>query len=268
VNAAVTDQTAAAGGRTDRDQRQSAKRTRRLEMATWVPKQSTPYRLEKLVLKSSAAQYVYHLGLVMAQKSLYFFYFTLPDNNEAVKAADAIVTKKVDAVFTAIDDEVKRLTAVIDSQLPDRHTGYSDTLTFEVAMYCPEAAKIGDIVRKYDTLVDLLDTLWFAGFVKREERGALIQKYRAMIIGLARQLYLLSRQARSSVTRQRAQRDKERQEVADRRAAAAESRSADAAEAPPPAAPAAVAATATDASVEEAPAKAATPRAKRVAASA
>lgn len=265
MNAAVNDLPAQAAGRTDRDQRQSAKRTRRLEMATWVPKQSTPFCLERLVLKSSAAQYVYHLGLVMAQKSLYFFYFTLPDNNDAVKAADAVVTKKIDAVDKAISDEIARLTALIEANLPNRHSGYSDALTVEVSMYCPEAAKIGDIVRKFDSLVELVDTLWFASFMKREERGAVIQKYRQSIIALARQLYLLSRSARTAVNRQRSDREKEKQQVADKRAAAAEAHNSAAAaseaheggEAPAPAV--------AEAQVDEPSAKATTGRTKRVA---
>lgn len=206
-------------GRSDSNDRTSAKRTRRLEEALWVPNQSTPFRRETLRLKTTPSQYVYHLALVMAQKSLYFFYYTLPDNHEAVQAAETVVTSKIDAVDLALNDELARMRAMVDGNLADPCDGYTQPIDVEVAMYTPEAARFGNIVRNFDALILLIDTLWFAGQVKRVHRGQLIMKYRKMIVSLARELFALSRRARNTVNRQRQARDHDRQAQADAREA-------------------------------------------------
>lgn len=206
-------------GRSETNDRTSAKQNRRLEEALWVPNQSTPFRRETLRLKTTPSQYVYHLALVMAQKSLYFFYYTLPDNHEAVQAAETVVTSKIDAVDAALNDELARMRAMVDGNLADPCDGYTQPIDVEVAMYTPEAARFGTIVRNFDALILLIDTLWFAGQVKRVHRGQLIMKYRKMIVSLARELFALSRRARNTVNRQRQERDHDRQVLADAREA-------------------------------------------------
>lgn len=201
--------------RTERNERTNAKNSRRLEEALWVPNQSTPFRREVLLLKTTPAQYVYHLALVMAQKSLYFFYYTLPDNHEAVQAAETVVTSKIETVDAALTDELARMQAMVDGHLPDPCDGYTQPMRVEIAMYTPEAARFGTIVRNFDALVLVIDTLWFAGEVKRVHRGQLIMKYRKMIVSLARELFILSRRARNTITRQRLARDHDRQAQAD-----------------------------------------------------
>ncbi len=207
--------------------RMSAKQKRRLEMASWRPHQSTPFKMETFHFKTQQAQYVYHLGLVMAQKSLYFFYFTLPDTNEAVQAAERVVKDKVDKVETALNEEVARLTQIKEGELADAPTGYTKPLKLEVAMYCPEASRFGAIVRNYDKLVLLADSLWFAGFLSRMDRGQIIFNYRKMIIGLSRQLFNLSRQAKSAVVREKNKRKQKDAEKAARKEEARQAKDTD-----------------------------------------
>lgn len=199
----------------DRQAATAAKKRRREEAAKWRPDHSTPYWTHKLELKTEQASYVYHMALVMAQQSLYFFYHTLPDNIDAMAAAETAISTRFETVEKQLKDEIGRLKIIVDSIGADQPAGYSgDIDVHEVAMYTPEAKRFATLVESYDEMVQLLDVLWFAAHFNRKVRAQKVQEYRNLLVSFSRWIYVESRRAKNAVREHRMLRDATRIETA------------------------------------------------------
>ncbi|UJJ56763.1 hypothetical protein [Rhodanobacter thiooxydans] len=198
----------------DRAASAAAKRRRREEEASWHPDHSTPFWMYRLDLKTDKAAYVYHMALVKAQQSLYFFYHTLPDNLEVVAAAEKDINSRFELIEKQMGDELLRLKTLQDSVAATPPTAYSKVESFEVAMYTPEARRFASMVETYDQLVQTLDVLWFAAAINRRTRSQLIQQYRNLLVAFAREIYVKSRRAKNAVRANRMLRDNDRIERA------------------------------------------------------
>ncbi|WNL48325.1 hypothetical protein RKE25_22600 (plasmid) [Dyella sp. BiH032] len=195
----------------DRQAANANKKKRREEEAKWRPDHSTPYWIHQLALKTDKASYVYHMALVRAQQSLYFFYHTLPDDVDAVSAAEAEINKRFEAIEKQLGDEIARCKAIIDGIGADLPTGYSgDPEIHEVAMYTPEAKRFATLVENYDQLNQQMDVLWYAGHVNRKVRAQKMQEYRNLLVSFSRWIYVESRRAKNAVREHRMMRDASR----------------------------------------------------------
>ncbi|KZC32573.1 hypothetical protein RhoFW510R10_11695 [Rhodanobacter sp. FW510-R10] len=168
----------------------------------------------KLNLKTDKAAYVYHMALVKAQQSLYFFYHTLPDNVDVVAAAEKDIESRFELIEKQMGDELARIRALADSVAATPPTAYTKVESFEVAMYTPEARRFASMVETFDTLVQTLDVLWFAAAINRRTKSQLVQQYRNLLVAFAREIYVKSRRAKNAVRENRMLRDAERIERA------------------------------------------------------
>ncbi len=198
----------------DRAAAAAAKRRRREEEATWRPDHSTPFWMYQLNLQTDKAAYVYHMALVKAQQSLYFFYHTLPDNADVVAAAEKDINTRFELIEKQMSDELARIQALADSVAATPPTAYTKVESFEVAMYTPEARRFATMVETYDKLVQTLDVLWFAAAINRRTKSQLVQQYRNLLVAFARDIYIKSRRAKNAVRANRMLRDAERIERA------------------------------------------------------
>ncbi|MEY2161576.1 MULTISPECIES: hypothetical protein [unclassified Rhodanobacter] len=214
AQAAVPADTAPARPTHDRAAAAAAKRRRREDEATWRPDHSTPFWMYKLNLKTDKAAYVYHMALVKAQQSLYFFYHTLPDNVDVVAAAEKDIESRFELIEKQMGDELARIRALADSVAATPPTAYTKVESFEVAMYTPEARRFASMVETFDTLVQTLDVLWFAAAINRRTKSQLVQQYRNLLVAFAREIYVKSRRAKNAVRENRMLRDAERIERA------------------------------------------------------
>lgn len=185
------------------------KATRREADALWRPSHSTAYWIETLNLRTSHGRYVYNLGLVKAQQSFYFLFLTLPDDDAAIDAAEAEVMKHFNTVESGIRDELARVRAVNESIAARPADGYSatDEGPISVAMYTPEAARFAQMVLDYDTLVQEIEVMWFAGHINRKTKAALQTQHRNAIIRFSRSIFILSQRAKNAVRNHREARD-------------------------------------------------------------
>lgn len=214
IQAATPAETAPARPTPDRAAAAAAKRRRREEEAAWRPDHSTPFWMYQLDLKTDKAAYVYHMALVKAQQSLYFFYHTLPDNVDVVAAAEKDINSRFELIETQMRDELARIKAVADSVAATPPTAYTKVESFAVAMYTPEARRFASMVETYDELVQTLDVLWFAAAINRRTKSQLVQQYRNLLVAFARDIYVKSRRAKNAVRANRMLRDAERIERA------------------------------------------------------
>ncbi|UJJ60425.1 hypothetical protein [Rhodanobacter denitrificans] len=207
-------ETAPARPTLDRAAAAAAKRRRREEEATWRPDHSTPFWMYQLNLQTDKAAYVYHMALVKAQQSLYFFYHTLPDNVDVVAAAEKDINSRFELIEKQMGDELARIKALADSVAATPPTAYTKVETFQVAMYTPEARRFASMVETFDQLVQTLDVLWFAAAINRRTKSQLVQQYRNLLVAFAREIYVKSRRAKNAVRANRMLRDAERIERA------------------------------------------------------
>lgn len=214
TQAAAPADTAPARPTPDRAAAAAAKRRRREEEATWRPDHSTPFWMYKLNLQTDKAAYVYHMALVKAQQSLYFFYHTLPDNVDVVAAAEKDIESRFELIEKQMGDELARIRALADSVAATPPTAYTKVESFEVAMYTPEARRFASMVETFDTLVQTLDVLWFAAAINRRTKSQLVQQYRNLLVAFAREIYVKSRRAKNAVRENRMLRDADRIERA------------------------------------------------------
>jgi len=185
-----------------RAERTAARNKRRLAEAEWRPAFSVAYREVKLALRSNQAQRAFHLGLVHAQRSLYFLYHTLNTHGgeKAVDAAEKIIHKRLEDIHTRFDTELKRLKAAVEVIAPDGVDGYTDPKEFVVQMFTPEASRFGNLLSMYDDIVSLADTLRFAGR-NRKEIAEVVQGHRNALVRFSRELHILHMQARNMARR-------------------------------------------------------------------
>lgn len=188
----------------------AARDLKREESARWRPHHSTPYRDVEIVMHSDYTQKVFHIGLVIAQKSLYQFYHTLPSHNDALAAAEATIEQKFDAIEQRMSNELDKIKGIAKEVGAEPVDGYSGTKTVVVSMYTHEALRFAGLLQMYDELIQWCDALMFSGQMKRSYRSNILQESCNMLVRFARQIHVLYMQSRNAVRREKQGREKAR----------------------------------------------------------
>jgi hypothetical protein len=186
------------------------KQQRREDLRNWTPNESTSYREMTLSFRSGASLRVFHLGLVHAQVSLYKFYEALPTHQDAVRSAEATISKKFEKLEKLLEERLTLVKATATAVMADDVSGFTSPQEVVVRMLTLEAVRFAELLLRYDELISLCHALYWAGKMSRVHRGNIVTEVRNQLLGFAREIHVLYMQAKRSVMAHRLEKERSR----------------------------------------------------------
>jgi len=168
-----------------------ARMKRKDDARLWVPRGSTAYKTIELSLSSENAQKLFHLAFVNAQRSLHLFFDNLPENDQAMIAAEKVINTKFEDVEKRFKLHLDTLKATASAVVADPMSGYSSPIKLEIRMYTPEAGRFASLLLCFDEIERWIEVVHFAGKMSRHHRKNLRNEIYNALVKFARQIHNL-----------------------------------------------------------------------------
>lgn len=176
---------------------------------TWQPSVSSARRWFDLDVGHIMAQRCFTETFVYAQISMNMLTSFLPFvvTSEDFSKIHDIIKEDFSKIDREFSDELARLDVLYQSQTGEEHypaKDYTKMLTVRVPYYTREAGHVLALMSKFDDLLWRLDVLRFNELINTEQRTALTNRYKKLLMGLPRRMTDLWTRTRKSIERSRA----------------------------------------------------------------
>lgn len=110
------------------------------------------------------------------------------DDESKIEVVDAYIDNLLAKMQKQLNDEIARLSALMDSQAIASIASYSDPTPYTVQIDSPRLTSYVRIIETLDNLIRLIDTVWLGAIINDRERRTESFKWRQLVIKLAGQI--------------------------------------------------------------------------------
>lgn len=176
-------------------------------------KHSNPVVDQDLVLHTEFAQQVFDRSFGRTSSALFAIDVVLHliGSNDEVDEVESAIATMMQAWMADHDGEVARMRAVLEANAVQGDLTYTSPLTTRVQVQSPQAARLLEIMRRYDHLVMTADALWLNDLMSSKDRSRIIYDWKRRTQRLGNRIVDIQRRAHDAVNRRR--QDEERTKV-------------------------------------------------------
>lgn len=153
------------------------------------PEYSRPFLPPQTIkLNSMHSQQAFSRGFTQYAEGVYLLSIILPiyATPEQVKEADEISINRQSVITGELDNESLRLDELANSNgIEFQLLGYTTPLNMSYTIETPRAFRFIEIMRKFDKLIEKIDTLWLTGCIDDKEYNNHVYTWKRKIIRFA-----------------------------------------------------------------------------------
>ena len=179
---------------------------RRARMGPYIPRGPYAEMEVDLQLKTQSAILVFEACWHLAQETFHRLSCVLQWAEKldgALKEVDVALTKRFDAVESAMDSEVRRLKAIAESIGTKPHVRYGNVRQVSAVCFSPKQKRFADLIERLDCTIHWVDGLWFAGRINDRDRTGVLRKATNQVLTMNRECAVLRVRVEAYATRLR-----------------------------------------------------------------
>lgn len=176
-------------------------------------KHSNPVVDQELVLHTEFAQQVFDRSFSRTSSALFAIDVVLHligSDGEVDEVEEAIATM-MQAWMADHDGEVARMRVALEANGVRGDLTYTSPLTTKVQVQSPQAARLLEIMRRYDQLVMTADALWLNDLMSSKDRSRIIYDWKRRTQRLGNRIVDIQRRAHDAVNRRRQDEERARE---------------------------------------------------------
>jgi len=168
-------------------------------------KHSNPVVDQDLVLHTEFAQQVFDRSFGRTSSALFAIDVVLHliGSDDEVDEVESAIATMMQVWMADHEGEVARMRAVLEANAVQGDLTYTSPLTTKVQVQSPQAARLLEIMRRYDQLVMTTDALWLNDLMSSKDRSRMIYDWKRRTQRLGNRIVDIQRRAHDAVNRRR-----------------------------------------------------------------